>query len=452
MPALVTNIGPYDLGTQDPRLPAYIWMVDKELDLSILRDQFSKVWHSLKVVALTPTKLEGESINARNKRLDISRAHFAKIMSDEELGTRFQEELIRHGSVLPHDSPFWGEVNQDGLELKALIHADSIEQCPRKQRALAGIILHTLHYLFNLEDPLAAGLANSIWQSLRIAAVSHQRLDLPDTVCEKLFSHPDVLENPFSTLQLDRDRAAQAGGGYHQTWFVERIMTKGTLWVGSYHPLTFASDSRSRKGIAKAYSGLIESRLPQLAESLDGMSILGRQVWAQVVKDIISREMLKNPESDNKGCTSSDLTSFYLMLHSAKRDRATFREVEEERAQRLVSTFNVDGPCVVATPFSSAWEMLPHPEIRSMSTCWVVEEVDDEPSMKEAGGGLGQFTGRKADKGKLKEGDEEGDKEEKLDNSGSVGRDNTYEPRIYKVVGKVKGLWELIPSTPFKKV
>ncbi|KAL8364544.1 hypothetical protein RB595_003702 [Gaeumannomyces hyphopodioides] len=429
-------------------LPAYIWMVDKELDLSILRDQFSELWHSFKIVIANPIKLEGESKEAMGKRMDLARAHFAKIASDKESSSKFNEELIRHGFALPQDSPFWGGINPDGVKLEALLDVDSIEHSPRRRESLATIIFVILHYLFKLQDPLAAGLANSIWQSLRVAAVSHQRLNLPDTVCEELFAHPDVHNDPFSTLQLDRDRTAPGRSGYHQTWFVERIMTKGTLWVGSYHPLTFASGSRSRKGKEKADSKLAQAAdsTPHWVKWLDGKSILTRQVWAQVNKDVMSREMLSNPGNVlNNGHTPSDWISFTLMLHSLQFGSATS---QEEPSQRLVSAFNVDGPCVVATPFNSAWEMLPHPEIRSMSTCWVVEKVGEEPSKKEPRG-LGQFTGNKVDKGKRREG-EEGENEEKSDNSDSVGPDNTFKLDLYKVVGKVQGLWELILSMPFQ--
>lgn len=86
-----------------------------------------------------------------------------------------------------------------------------------------------------------------------------------------------------------------------------------------------------------------------------------------------------------------------------------------------------------------------------MSTCWVVEKVDEEPSGKEPRG-LGQFTDHKVDKGRRREGEEEGDDEEKLDeDSDSVGQDDTHKPCLYKVVGKVKGLWELILSTPLQQ-
>jgi hypothetical protein len=56
-------------------------------------------------------------------------------------------------------------------------------------------------------------------------------------------------------------------------------------------------------------------------------------------------------------------------------DRRHPSENNEARARGLVSAFDVDGPCLVAIPHNCDWEMLPRPELRSMSICWVVEPV-----------------------------------------------------------------------------
>ena len=47
---------------------------------------------------------------------------------------------------------------------------------------------------------------------------------------------------------------------------------------------------------------------------------------------------------------------------------------ERRRKETLLSTFDVDGPCQVATPYNPDWEVLPRPKLRSMRVCWVVEE------------------------------------------------------------------------------
>lgn len=53
-------------------------------------------------------------------------------------------------------------------------------------------------------------------------------------------------------------------------------------------------------------------------------------------------------------------------------------DAEIRRSKELFSVFDVDGPCKIAIPYDTAWEMLPHPSFRSMSVCWVVE-VDGAP-------------------------------------------------------------------------
>jgi len=59
----------------------------------------------------------------------------------------------------------------------------------------------------------------------------------------------------------------------------------------------------------------------------------------------------------------------------------------ERRAKELMSTFNVDGPRVVATPYNPAWEIPPHSGTRSTSTCRVVEEM--WPASEQQPGGNG---------------------------------------------------------------
>ena len=48
------------------------------------------------------------------------------------------------------------------------------------------------------------------------------------------------------------------------------------------------------------------------------------------------------------------------------------------RRRQMVAAFDVDAPCLVATPFDSDMERLPRPEDRSMSVCWIVERIDRE--------------------------------------------------------------------------
>jgi hypothetical protein len=45
----------------------------------------------------------------------------------------------------------------------------------------------------------------------------------------------------------------------------------------------------------------------------------------------------------------------------------------EEKGKALVLAFDVDAPCIIATPYNGDWESLSRPLFRSSSVCWVVE-------------------------------------------------------------------------------
>ena len=48
----------------------------------------------------------------------------------------------------------------------------------------------------------------------------------------------------------------------------------------------------------------------------------------------------------------------------------------KDRVIERVSVFDVDGPCLVATPYDAEMERLPRPKIRSMRTAWIVEGIE----------------------------------------------------------------------------
>ncbi|KAF4951697.1 hypothetical protein FSARC_12848 [Fusarium sarcochroum] len=103
-------------------------------------------------------------------------------------------------------------------------------------------------------------------------------------------------------------------------------------------------------------------------------------------------------------------------------------EAEVSRTRKLVSVFDVDEPCVVAIPFESDMEVLPRSELRSLSVCWVVEHVADE---------------------KIPEGENiaHGKKKATALCDAKIGAqvvEGNKGTRLYRVVAKVRGLWEIM--------
>ncbi|KAK7442644.1 hypothetical protein Landi51_09550 [Colletotrichum acutatum] len=207
-------------------LCAYLWTVDDTLDLSPLRYQYAELWHRMKCLRIIVDRQKEESADAFARREGLMTQHFSKNY------VRDQAKLeIFHNGVIAADSSVWGGLDARGIQVKVYLDAYRVEAEPEMQRIVAEIFFAILRYLHGLCTTQSLGAANSIWQSIRTDAVYGRKPDMPDLVGEQLFSHEDVLEDPFRTLQLDKDR----GGGYYQAWIVDRIMQEGILSVGRYN-------------------------------------------------------------------------------------------------------------------------------------------------------------------------------------------------------------------------
>lgn len=354
-------------------------------------------------------------------------------------------EIFRHGSVAS-DSSVWQGINSAGTQLKARLLADRVEAVPEMQRIVAEIFFAILRYLHSLSTSLSTGVANSIWQSIRTDVVDKpvpsENKDLPDFVGVELFDHPDVLQAPFKTLQLDKNR----GGSYHQVWIIDRIMEHGELWVGKYNrachvpPGFYENKSRpaeeySQQQDTTGPSTELKSKVPD--------TIIRRQLKRRLLATLSSSlEDTSGYEDSEDRMSDFDITSWAWYEEVLRRDLFT-PEAEEARVRQLASTFNVDGPCVVATPFNTDWEVLPHPDLRSMSVCWVVDTVHermmDEPG-NQVSGEISQGSGQ--DGGKGKELEQLGGQER----SGvrTSGIKSVDELHVYRVLDKVKGMWQIM--------
>lgn len=357
-------------------ISAYIWTIDDRLDLNPLKYHYAETWHSIKCLTLVMEPRKEESKEDFIARKGLIKQHFCRgyVMDQAKW------EIFHHGSVAS-DSAVWNGMDSAGTHVKARLDADRVEAVPEMQRIVAEIFFAILRYLNNLSTPQSSGVANSIWQSIRVDIVdkprSKEKKALPDFVGEELFNHPDVLQTPFETLQLDKDR----GGVYHQTWIIDRIMQHGELWIGKYNragTIPLRSDgNRSRPSDESQHSEKgtgpeknFESKLPD--------NIIQRQLSRRFLATLFSSG-LDGMSDDTSESHAAKFNASSLAWYGEILERGLFtQEAEETRVRQLTSTFNVDGPCVVATPFNSDWEVLPRPDLRSMSVCWVVETVQEQ--------------------------------------------------------------------------
>lgn len=371
------------------RIPAHLWAVDRiPINMRPLKVRLREKWAKINCLKTVIERRTGESDQALSSRKQAIHAHVKR----GDTMRKIKIELCENGSIAK-SSPIW-----DGLEhyaatdiFQLLLDADHVESTHETRLLFAEIFFEVLRYLNECADTdsRAKGIANSIWQSIQgdhaMAGEAYQ--ELPDEVGEHLFQHPAVKKTPFETLQLHRDRQ----GGYLETWLIDRIMTRGVLWIGNYVPeTTTPAASKSRlwpsdlPGWDKLSGSDENAHWQRLAES---MGVTSRASDSPRLRREISRlttHALKADEfaeyyqmhikQDKKGLTRLDeRASAGNVSGVVGRIKKELRgETEQYRAQNWVSVFDVDGPCTIATPYNALWEVIPHPSLRSMSACWVV--------------------------------------------------------------------------------
>ncbi|KAL2881526.1 hypothetical protein SGCOL_003093 [Colletotrichum sp. CLE4] len=367
-----------------------------------------------------------------------------------------------------------------------------IEQHFQLRETLTSMMFDILKFLHEeaLEgrQPQAQGVENSIWQSMRVDMLpSCSHGTLPDEVGRELFEHPDVVQRASETILFDKSHGLN--GDYHQVWLLDRIMSTGGVWAGRYKrefsPRRGASsdddaDKKRRKSIVRVPESLFETGTddagspsiteacdvehesdpredqnaetgPSVSENLEkprtASNVLGRQ-WRNMFLDGVVAASQQSSTTSAEGPVSNryetevpsgKLLTFMLSFGG----KVEPFERDEQLEKKLVSVFDVDGPCLIATPYSSEWEVLPHPEYRSMSVCWVIEpyrdsEGDDGAGMNDleelGDDGVGPETGTKRKwKGKSVDDGKSDDTETNGFNRGQ-----------YRVMNKVKGMWEIM--------
>ncbi|KAI1097648.1 hypothetical protein F4804DRAFT_156169 [Jackrogersella minutella] len=428
---------PIHLTDQGIGIPAWLWEVEDEFDLSPIKYQWEEDWQSLKCLAILiePRKNETNSeLEERRRQISV---HFAK----EAVMRQTADELGSKRNPLPADSPVWGPIESEGIRVKRIISAHRIEKMPPMQDIICKVLFGILRYLRNLAetDPRASRLATSIWQSVRVDMVD-DRLDLPDEVDQTFFDHPDIVANPFKTLQLD----VTPDGEYSQLWIIDRIMEFGTLWVGRYVPFNSAPPQGSTEppetsqsppaqdshsSVGSTYKG------KQLASDTDtqrkrykNQGTLQKQTIRQILGSIVN---IATPrDSDLRLLDSAVMVGFAHLVESVNS-----LEDAEQQVRKRISTFDVEGPCLMATPWNQEWEKLPHADFRSMSVCWVVEPMVLPAGNDEPGASSGHRLGADLD-----------DKGKGLEEH----RFETLDP-TYRVVDKVRGLWQLM-DLPWQRI
>jgi hypothetical protein len=418
-------------------LPAYLWSVDREVDYTPIQAKWADTWESLRCWKMIIDCKKNETTEEFRARHNALTQRF----SQPGISAQAAREFRVSGQVA-HSSVVWGGIDSTGVQLKRNIDAKRIKGTPKMRNIIAQVIFDILRYTLNVSEDarLAQGLANSIWQSVRIDQVPDSEAPLPDEVGDALFTHRDVLVQPFATLQLDET----LDGYLAQLWFVDRIMDKGSLWCGRYTPsttkgldLSSPADPQSKDASTEiSTTASPSSSKANPFRPTKPQSILAKQLQRQMVTGLLS--------ATSEGSTRTDMLWPSLTLLDMMTNNYWSPDAERRREETLLSTFDVDGPCEIATPYNPEWEILPRPELRSMSVCWIVERKGGEVRglERQEGGGV-------AYKGKGKE-RESATAAASRDEFGNVVEDghltqrSEHDAPCLDVLRKVKGLWEIM--------
>ncbi|CAI6267911.1 unnamed protein product [Periconia digitata] len=224
--------------------------------------------------------------------------------------------------------------------------------------------LATTHLLFEIINALKSRgeiqVADSILNSTSSAQI--------ESVNE--FSPGLCVENRKGMFSLHSD----GNGRYHQCWIIDRVMEKGGFWVGKLvedaipRPLARSEQDDSKYMPARNEGG-------HMAEL----------VSYQMLSDLLTLERIKDQRRELENQVSTDsfrtfqsdiMVSLALSLSNLARHPDFFRDMEDRQG-----IFDVDGDtsgnCLVFTPFNMNLEVIPRPELRSMSVSWQVQPVSD---------------------------------------------------------------------------
>jgi hypothetical protein len=280
---------------------------------------------------------------------------------------------MRYGSnIMEYDGdwPYGTSISQVFLQLY-----------PETQRIVADMIFAVIRHLYALskepETAHALGLANSIWHSVR-SCPDHIHL-VPDRVGDWINDSRDVQRHPYKMLDIECGR----NGNADALWFLERIMRDGRLWYGRYVAAPAPDD-------IKTHVARVQSALPfSLTTNLDSTNPIAHR---QIVRNKIARrrDVLSVVSSVMKSQTTpQELEKDWHQALSVNEIGAYGDWSDENEAYRSAhhaSFFDVDGPCLVAAPYSGEWEVLPRPPARTKRICWVVKKTPQKGDEWSAGG------------------------------------------------------------------
>ena len=236
------------------QLPAYLWDVNRSINMGGIREKWKRTWDRWTCYDITFVRREDETPEDFQLRKDQA----VRLIQQ---GHRPSQDLVDSSTRLDWTSAeFTGHVHDPtiGANIRKVLTQGRLEQDKGAQWAIGALFYDILSYLLSQGE---RAVANSIWHSIRIdcrrSGINSERIwadsnndALPDECADALADASVVLTRClWPMMQLDQNDS----GSFSQTWLIDRIMQDGEIWVGTYtlpsaHETNDASDVNLSSG------------------------------------------------------------------------------------------------------------------------------------------------------------------------------------------------------------
>ncbi|KAH7191777.1 uncharacterized protein B0J16DRAFT_393790 [Fusarium flagelliforme] len=490
-PRPIAHLSVHDVRREGVSFASYIWTVKDRIDLEIVKDQWDDCWKLLKAsqvaagittdenASLSPVFLEmDESGEARRQVVEIILSilkYLCGISKDDARAQGIANSIwqsirpgLVEGDLLP-DIPGKDLFNHPLVQIYSwnilqLDHSPNgssynqlwfIERIMSDKGLWVGQYTHVMHPQF--EDELGRAMTSEpTGTAIRSEEVRNALTSCSFVESMKSKDIHELLESAEACEALESDEARQ----FFRSEKVRKMLesqecSKLLQWDELHEHIryeeAFKKAREDLKGLSSCGEGEDPSLLnyedpdPKIRESagkFEGNSgkkpgplpetIMDRQAGLEMISSFFNSHIKSLEKSSFWDPAMSRNHNAWLASLSARIEKGTWGlpEAEANRVLKLFSVFDVQQPCTVATPFDSDIELLPRPDIRSLSMCWVVKKVQDEIVPQ----------GENIAKGKRKS---------SMNDGIGVGESLGFEGMgrgtcLYQVVGKVQGLWEIM--------
>lgn len=236
--------------------------------------------------------------------------------------------------------------------------------------------------------------------------------------------------------------------------FEKGSMERGLLETWATEPLSFKNSSIIGRDMVKAYlvhRMTLQWRSPEISAKFDpttkGQPVHKFDPTDKGQPQVTIHQLME--QFKDRALIGMSVTDSAMLTYM---DTYVGWDIEQQdaRCASRVSAFDVDGPCLVATPYDAKRERFPQTVERSMATCWVVKKLGMSVDELEAAWMRGEHVRHSNvifGLDSLLPRDEISDTELKHVPADAVKRMTVLK---LEVLGVVKGVWEIIDPVPFQ--